>query len=221
MATRAIGRHIKPLFAMAIGAIEPKMDIIELQIGDRMLKIIPVPAAMTWFAGCVEFRDHFTRWMACSAWKIGMITVETPTGGSMGERWTFVIAMTFFAFVVCVTTGANGEDLFLSFSQAGGFINFKTKDAVFFLMAIHAFQSEKIDMLLMIKGNYGTRFIRRIIYFLGWHRYNRMRYPHDIGWVFACALKRVAVGRIIADYAFCVMAPFTMAAKALPMISPF
>lgn len=67
MASRAIRFDREIAVGMAIIAIEFAMSFIQLQISNRMLEILLIPAAMAGIAISIEFRDHLARRMAGSA----------------------------------------------------------------------------------------------------------------------------------------------------------
>lgn len=110
--------------------------------------------------------------------------------------------------------------LLLRFGRSSRLIDIVAIGAIFLAMAVDAAKAEKVNVLLMVKCYSGAGLVGRVVNFPVRYVDYGMGLAHDIGRIVIGVLYLFAIYRIMADETLRVVAPLTVTAQTLPVISP-
>lgn len=136
----------------------------------------------------------------------------------MHEWGLFLGVVTFVAPILGVTPRTDGMNLLLRFGDTHRFLQIVAGVTVLFSMTINTAEGEQFGVLLVEKCHHRQRIIIGEINLLLRFRDLGVRYSDNVSAV-AVALREVGpLHRHVADFAVGIMAPFTVAGNALPMV---
>ncbi len=146
-----------------------------------MAEIRLIPPGVTGVTGIIQLCDRLAGRVTGATIEVLVEPVQRPSGRGMREARLFFVVMAFGTGVFLMTVVTDCVNFLVRLGRSGLGLKVMAITAVFLFVTIHTAQSEKVDMLLVMKRYHRPLLIRSRVNLLVRDRYHRVRYTNNIG----------------------------------------